>query len=169
MQFASLGQAQLDLGPAVLEVELQWDDRERLCSGLAQQLVDFVTVCEELASPVGLVAAKAHGVAPRWDVNAKDPQLAVVDSGVPISYLGLALSQRLHFAARKRQAALEGLEYLKIVARSSIGGDDAVLAGGGGTRTFALFKGPLRSRHVPHSTEAPWRTSRLTRVEACWP
>ena len=58
----SPGQGQLDLGPAVFEVDRQGDQREGLLLGLAHELVDLAAVQQELASSLGIVGAEARGV-----------------------------------------------------------------------------------------------------------
>ena len=81
---------------------------------------------EELAPSIGIVTAKSDGVDPRGNVHLKEPQLAVVHSGVTLGDLGLPFSQRLHLGTDQDDAALQGFEDLEVVAGAAIRGDDPV-------------------------------------------
>jgi hypothetical protein len=71
--FLASREGQFDLGPTVLEVELQGDDRERLGLCLVVQVLYLVTVHEEFALAVGIVTAKTHREGPRGDVHLEQP------------------------------------------------------------------------------------------------
>src|SRR5205807_7599678 len=55
------GQGQLDLGPAVAEVQREGNERERLLLGPTRELIDLLAVEQQLPGPVGVVAAEALG------------------------------------------------------------------------------------------------------------
>src|SRR4051794_28923871 len=55
VELAAPGDAELDLGDAVSEVELQGHERQALLGGLGQEPVDLAAVEQELAGTLGLV------------------------------------------------------------------------------------------------------------------
>ena len=67
-------------------------------------------------------------------MHLEEPQLAVVDPGVGLVELGLALAERLHLGALQHDAGLEGLEELVLAPGAAVRGDrtvaTALLAGG---------------------------------------
>src|SRR5688572_21725779 len=67
---AAPGDGQLDLGPAVVEVDRQGHEGEPVPRGLHAQHVDLLAVQEQLAAPVGVVAAVSHGLGVGRDVAA---------------------------------------------------------------------------------------------------
>src|SRR4051812_10756938 len=79
----ALGQGDLDLGPAVEEVQRERDDREPLLADLALDLVDLLAVEQQLAlAPRGVVGPGALGVL--RDVHVVQPGLAAVDVHEPV-------------------------------------------------------------------------------------
>src|SRR6184192_3005177 len=98
-----------DLGEAVLEVELQWDERESLATGSADQLADLARVEQELARARGCRVV----VAPRSicrDGQTLEPHLAIAHVRVRFTQTGFAGAQRLHLCARKHEACLPCLQ-----------------------------------------------------------
>ena len=94
---ATFGESQFHLRATFLEVELQWHDCEGLGLHFQTPLIDFVPVHEKLSLPVRVVTAESNGVAPRGDMHLKEPELVVIDPGVALRDLCLAVSQGLHF------------------------------------------------------------------------
>ena len=74
---AAPGQGQVDLGPAVLEVDRQGDQGEGILGGPPPELVDLAAVQQQLAGAVGVDRAEAVGVDVRRDVHPVEPDLAV--------------------------------------------------------------------------------------------
>src|SRR5262249_6597615 len=99
------GHAQLDLGPAVLEVQPQRYQCEAALRGLAGELGDLALVQEELARPLGLVVELvAHRVF--GDVAADQPHLAGVDLGVGVFQAGRPLAEAFDLGALEHDTAL---------------------------------------------------------------
>ena len=120
---AALGQAQLDLGPAVPEVQAQRDERQALLGDAGLQAVDLVAVQQQLAAAVGVVGADPVGELVRGDVHALQPQLAVGPAGEGVGQLHLAEAQALDLAALQHEAGLDGVEHGVVVARPAVAGD----------------------------------------------
>jgi hypothetical protein len=160
------GQRDLDFGPAFFEVELERNDGERLRVDLSSPLIEFVSVHEEFALAIGIVTPKSDRVTPGWNVHLEDPQLAAVRASVTPRNLGRTLAQGLDLGADEHNAALEGLENLKVVSGTSIGGHDLVVA-----RVFS-FLGPSAldlfgsCHHVSVLTYSR-RRKPITRVATC--
>src|SRR5438132_7154846 len=75
------GEGELDLGAAVLEVELRRDERQTLLGDLAGQGREFLLVQEELAIPVGIVVGDVSLVVGR-DMGPDQPGFAVAHVSV---------------------------------------------------------------------------------------
>src|SRR5262249_37954674 len=76
------GQPDLDLGPAVLEVDAQRDEREALLLGAPVELVDLLVVQQQLAPADGVELTPAERV--RRDVHPVQPDLALLDPRVRV-------------------------------------------------------------------------------------
>jgi D-alanyl-D-alanine carboxypeptidase/D-alanyl-D-alanine-endopeptidase (penicillin-binding protein 4) len=72
---AALREPELELGPAVLEVEAQRHDRQPFLVEAGLPAEDLALVREELAVALGGVTEDAHGVRPRHDGARGDPRL----------------------------------------------------------------------------------------------
>src|SRR4051794_10801446 len=112
----ALRERDLDLRPAVLEVERQRDDGEALLADPALDLVDLDPVEEQLALAAGgVVGPGALGVL--RDVYAVQPGLVAVDLDEPVDQGRAPLPQRLHLGALEDQAGLVGVLDVVVVAR----------------------------------------------------
>src|SRR3954452_3534644 len=99
----ALGQRDLDLGPAVEEVEREGHDREALLVDPPLDLVDLLAVEQQLAlAPGRVVGPGALGVL--RDVHAVQPGLVAVDVDEPVHQGRAALAQRLPLGALEDQA-----------------------------------------------------------------
>src|SRR6476469_4142203 len=111
----------LDL--AVLEVQVERDEREPALLDLADQLVDLGPVHEHLPlAPRGVVGPRALHVL--RDVHVLEPHLAVVDRGEPVDERGAAGTKALHLGAGQREADLVGVEDRVVVPRLLVLGDE---------------------------------------------
>src|SRR3954469_18366913 len=111
----------LDL--AVLEVQVQRDEREPALLDLPDQLVDLAAVHEHLALATrGVVGPGALHVL--GDVHVLQPDLAVVDRGEPVDEGGPAGAEALHLGAGQRQPHLVGVEDRVVVPRLLVLGDE---------------------------------------------
>src|SRR5579884_3962964 len=116
------GQGEGDLGPAVLEVEGEGDEGQRLLLGTTGQLVDLPAVQEQLAGPVRIVAAETLGEGVGGDMDPVQPHLAVLDPGVGIPQRHQPVAEGLDLAALQGDAALDGLEDVVVVAGLAVDG-----------------------------------------------
>src|SRR5262249_48206442 len=83
VQLLAVGNGQLDLGPAVLEVHSQGNEGEAALRGLGGELGDLAAVQQQLARPLRLVIQPvAHRVF--GDVAAEQPHFAVLDLGISV-------------------------------------------------------------------------------------
>jgi hypothetical protein len=114
-------QRDLHLGAhAAGEVDARRDEREALLARLADQPLDLRAVHEQLARALGLVVLP-RGRAVGRDVDVVEPDLAVVDGGVAVLDLRLALAQRLDFGAGQHHARLPLVEEVEAVRRLPVG------------------------------------------------
>src|SRR3954451_11068573 len=134
----ALGQRKGGLDLAVLEVQVERDEREAALLGLADQLVDLGAVHEHLA----LAARRVVGPGPLGvlgDVHVLQPHLPVVDGGEPVDERGPAGTQALHLGACEDQAHLVGVQDRVVVPRLLVLGDQLA---------------PGLTRHVPRLATA---------------
>src|SRR3954447_7024620 len=118
-RFLALGQSDLHLGPAVLEVQRQRDDRVALLAGLPLDLVDLGPVEQQFAlAPGSVVGTGALGVL--RDVDALEPCLAVVDLDEAVDQGRPAGAQRLHLGADEDQSGLVGVLDAVVVPRLAV-------------------------------------------------
>ena len=89
------------------------------------ELADLVLVQQQLAPAPGVVVDVA-AMAVRVDVDVVQPHLALLDAGVAVAQVGLALADALHLGAEQRDAGLEGLEHVVVVQRLAVVGDELV-------------------------------------------
>src|SRR6478672_12119323 len=112
----ALGQRDLDLRPAVEEVQRQRHDRQALLVHATLDLVDLGAVEQQLAlAPGGVVGPGALGVL--RDVYAVEPGLVALDVDEPVDERGTPHAQRLHLGADEDQAGLEGVLDVVVVPR----------------------------------------------------
>src|SRR5687768_3554302 len=111
------------LDAAVLEVQVERDEREPALLDLPDQLVDLAAVHEDLAlAPRGVVGPGALRVL--GDVHVLQPDLAVVDRGEAVDQRGATGPQALHLGAGERQAHLVGVEDRVVVPRLLVLGNE---------------------------------------------
>ena len=109
VRLAAPGQRQLDLGPAVLEVQRQRDQRQVLLVDDVAQPVELGPVQQQLAPALGLVAGVLLRVGVDADVHRHQPRLVALEPGEGVADLGVrrraATSPRCHAApARPRRS-----------------------------------------------------------------
>src|SRR5829696_4708199 len=119
----ALRQRERGLDLAVLEVQVERDERQPALLDLADQLVDLAPVHEHLALAArGVVGPRPLHVL--GDVDVLQPHLAVVDRGEPVDEGGAAGTQALHLGAGQREADLVGVEDGVVVPRLLVLGDE---------------------------------------------
>src|SRR5438445_179910 len=84
---------ELDLGPAVFDVDPQRDERVALLRHCPDELADLVLVQQELSGTQGIVIV-VRRVGPWRDMHVAQPHLAVLDPRVPIAQAGVTGPQR---------------------------------------------------------------------------
>src|SRR6266508_1167367 len=114
---------QLDFGAAVLEIELERNQREAALLGLARESFDLPRVKQELAHACRLVV-ELVGARVGTDMGIDQENFAATDLGVAIDEVGLAVAQRLHFTAEENEAGFVGLVDEVIMARLAVDADD---------------------------------------------
>ena len=114
---------QLDLGPALAEVQAQRHERQALLGDAGLQAVDLVAVEEQLAPPVGIVGTDVGGELVRRDVHPLEPQLAGIAAGEAVGELDVAEAQALDLAPGEHDAGLDDVEHLVVVPGAAIAGD----------------------------------------------
>ena len=121
---AAAADAELDLHPAVLEVQRQRDEREVLDGQLVRQLLDLAAVHQQLARAVRVVGADAVRVwyggmctpsSHTWPLMMRANESATC-----------AWPSRSDFTSLPRQhdAGLERLEDVVVAARATVAGDE---------------------------------------------
>src|SRR5690606_26609636 len=112
----ALRQGDLDLRPAVLEVEGQRHDGVARLLGLGLQLVDLLAVQQQLPlAPRAVVGPGALAVLRYVDVV--QPPLVVGQLDEAVHQRRPALTQRLHLGTREDQAGLVGVDDVVVVPR----------------------------------------------------
>src|SRR5690606_20919924 len=114
VQLLAAPDGDVELRPAVLEVEPERHDREALAAHGALELRDLLALEEELARTPRLVVVVA-GVLVGRDVHALDEHLAPLDDGERLGDGAAALAERLHLAAGELDARGVALEQLELV------------------------------------------------------
>src|SRR6478752_9931682 len=119
----ALRQREGGLDLAVLEVQVERDEREPALLDLADQLVDLGPVHEHLAlAPRGVVGPGALRVL--GDVDVLQPHLPVVDRGEPVDERGTAGTEALDLGAGQRETDLVGVADRVVVPRLLVLGDE---------------------------------------------
>src|SRR3954447_22456987 len=120
--------ADLDLDPAVLEVQRERDDRQPLLARHRRDLLDLVAVQQQLAPPARLVVRPgALGVL--GDVALLQPHLARVGHRRErVSERRAARPERLHLGAHEYDAGLVDVVDVVVVPRLAVGRDDLAAA-----------------------------------------
>src|SRR3954470_1236922 len=148
------GERERGLDLAVLEVQVERDERQPALLGLADELVDLGAVHEHLALAArGVVGPGALGVL--GDVHVLQPHLAAVDGGEAVDQRRTTGTQALHLGAGEHQAHLVGVEDRVVVPRLLVLGDE--LAPGFSRHDPRLLPGPQRSLPLP--VAATWDRS----------
>ncbi len=129
MELAPSRHADLDLGLTVAKVDAEGDQGEGLAGlGLLGEVSDLMTMDEQLALAIRVVAPEAGTKAPWGDVEAEQPQLMAIDPGIGISDLGLTFAQALDLGALEDHTTFEGLKDVVVVARLAVRRDATISA-----------------------------------------
>ena len=142
--------SQLNLCPAILEVDGQRHQGERLLLGTTEQLVDLAPMQQQFPPPVRVVSAKTGRVLVRRYVHTQQPGLAFFDPSVSIGKRDTSGAKGLDLASLKGDAALEGLENVVVVASASVAGNRTVaavldaLSGSFGPAPWSFGRGHVR-------------------------
>src|SRR5260221_6987691 len=124
----TLAHAQLDLHPAVLEVEAQGDQRVTRLLLRFLQPIDLAAVEEQLAGALGLVILQGPGRLVGRNLRVEEKQLPTFSYRIRIRQLDAALAQRLHFRAGERDAAFQLALDVVLEAGAAVLGDDLDVA-----------------------------------------
>src|SRR5262249_52440216 len=118
----SLGDRQLDLGQAALEVNAERYESEATFGSLAGEASNLAAVQQQFARPLRLVI---HAIPHRVfrDIAAQQPDLTAVDLGVGVLQAGAALAQALDLGSCQDQPTLQRLEDLVVVQRALVATD----------------------------------------------
>src|SRR5690606_31746926 len=130
----------LDLRATADEVQLQRHDRAALLARDLGQLLDLLTVQQQLAlAPRRVVRPGALGVL--GDVHALEPGLAAVDRDPAVHERGAPGTQALHLGPGKRQPHLVGVVDVVVVPRLLVARHDVLDRARVGARGHLLLLG----------------------------
>src|SRR5207245_2460157 len=113
----------LDLRHPVREIDAERDQGQALLVHLASDLLDLAPVQEQLARPERQVSALVPLLV-RGDVQTLQPHLAPPHATEAVHERGVSSAERLHLVARELDPALETLEQLVVMSRTTVAGDD---------------------------------------------
>ena len=100
-----LGERDLALDPAFLEIEFGGDEREPLLPHLPQQPLDLVVMEQELTGAKRrVIELTGRGI--QRDVAVDQSQLAVVVDDIGVPEIDLPIAQRLDLAPHQRHSRL---------------------------------------------------------------
>src|ERR1700722_19754052 len=115
------GDAQFQLGPAILEINRHGDESRAANLSFLFQPMQLTLVDEQFSFAQRLVTDMRFFV---WvDMAAVQDQLAALDARERFSQLAIAVAERFHLAAEQRDAALDFMRDKILVRRPAI--DDA--------------------------------------------
>ncbi len=138
-RFAS-AQAQLQLGPATLEVNVQGNQSIALLPNVSGEALDLAFVDQELSGASGLVISRA-GLDVRGDVDTVEKKLIVtVDACKALIEADLAGADTLNLGAEQVHACFQGLQDKVVMVGLAVDNARKVLSLGlgGGVRIFRL-------------------------------
>src|SRR3954468_18273118 len=163
------GERERGLDLAVLEVQVERDERQPALLGLADELVDLGAVHEHLALAAGgVVGPGALGVL--GDVHVLQPHLAAVDGGEAVDQRRTTGTQALHLGAGEHQTHLVGVQDRVVVPRLLVLGDELApgLTRHGPRLPASEFCGLGRSQasQAPRSEQSPSLWTALTPLDA---
>src|SRR6185312_2816747 len=116
----ALRHADLQLGAAISEIELQWHDRESGILDLPRDLGEFLTVQQQFTTPPRCMVCPGTVEVFR-DVDGFDEQFTVVELAETVYKGGLPLAQGLHLGTTEHHARLERIEDVEVVVGLPIG------------------------------------------------
>ncbi len=117
--FLAAGDAQLDLGAAILEIDGQGNERGAALEGFGFEAPQLPFVNQQLLLAKGFVAD--GGLLVRVDMATVKDQLAVFDAGVGFGELASAQAKGFDFAAEQDQAAFQLGRDEILMERAAIG------------------------------------------------
>ena len=123
MEFLPLGQGNLHLGLALLDIELQRHQGHPLLLHPGVEPVDFIAMHQELPRPTGLVV-EAVPLLVGADMGIDQVQLAAPDLAIAVAQVGLPRPQRFDLCPGKSDARLVGIFNVIVVPCLSVFGDD---------------------------------------------
>src|SRR5262245_54450214 len=104
-EFLAARQGDLDLHPALLEIDAQRDERLAARTGALRDAQDLRAVQQELAGAQRIVV-RVSAVTVGRDVAVEQEDLAALDAGVRVLQAGLARTQRLDLRPEQHDAGL---------------------------------------------------------------
>lgn len=120
---ASLSKGQLDLGPTILEVETQRNQRQTFLPHPGRESAQFASVEKQFARSVGIVRPHAMGELVGGDMHTLEPEFSVREPSVGIDELNVSAAQALDFAALQYDSSFDHVQDGVVVAGFSIAGD----------------------------------------------
>src|SRR5574344_2857 len=117
--------AELDLDPSVLEVDLERNQGESLRLRLELELADLLGMDEKLAHRLWLVVEPVAELV-GGDVDSDKPKFAAQDRPVAARQRNLAVTDGFDLGPRKLNTALEALEHGIIMSRLAVLGEDRI-------------------------------------------
>jgi len=127
-EFLASADAERDLYPAALEIDLERDERESPGLGLEPQLLDFLRMDEELAHGLRLVV-EAVPERVGGDVRPHEPKLALEDRAVGAGQGYGTVADRLDLGSAQLNTALDRVEYGIVVPRPAVFREDGIELG----------------------------------------
>jgi hypothetical protein len=107
MLLLAFGQPEFDFGKASLgKIDAEWDEREPLLLGLAEEFIDLLAVKEQLPGTEGFVIHEV-AVTVRADVAMMEKGFAALHAGIAVLQVHAPVSDGFHLCALKHDARLE--------------------------------------------------------------
>ena len=147
VQLAALGQADGELDPGPLEVQVEGDQGEALLIEGHPQFFDLAPVGQQFAHSQGLVVEVGPGMGVGGDVHVVELQLPLADQAEAVAQVAVARPDRLHLRAQQFNARFQGFEDLVLVAGETVVGQQ--LVGGIPLRLSPFPAGPFRHTAFP--------------------
>src|SRR5581483_2198300 len=114
-ELLALGQRDLDLRAAVLEINPQRHDRVAALAHSPAQTIDLAAMEQQLAG-TGLLMAELAGGRVCADMDSMQKDLAVLHARVAVAEIDLVRAQRLDLRADQGESRLVDIFYKEVVA-----------------------------------------------------
>ena len=115
----ALGQRYLHFHPAVAEVQTRGDEGQSFLLGLADELIQFAAMNQQLSCAQRFVIEDV-AVVIFTNVRVDEPQFAILDQAVSVLQVGAPVADGFDFGAAQSNSGLEFLEQEVIMRRRAI-------------------------------------------------